>query len=249
MSNGAPNSWVGDDFTPLLAEQIAVMLRKEESNYSCLDYLQFAGRLVLPSKDLIDEQWRQKSAEWMFKVVDFYDLDRDIVNIGMTYLDRMFTVSSLHRQWSKLECRLIAMASLKLAIKLNEPRTMNMDDMIKLGMGGVITFSAHALVEMEYEILWKLSWNTFPPTAFCFAHHLICMFPHPDVSKSTRYILQELSKYMTELAICVYSFVKFKASSKAFACVLVAMDCLRDESALSVESRNIFVSAMPLCVM
>lgn len=48
------------------------------------------------------------------------------------------------------------MAALKLAIKLNEPRTLNMEDMIKLGMGGDKSFSSGSLVEMEYEILWKV---------------------------------------------------------------------------------------------
>ena len=79
------------------------------------------------------------------------------------------------------------------------------------------------------------------PDSFCFAHHQICMFPQ-DVTKPTRYIIQELSKYMTELSVCVYSFVKFKASSKAFACVLVAIDSLDDDSVISMNSKNIFVS-------
>jgi hypothetical protein len=47
-------------------------------------------------------------------------------------------------------------ASLKLAIKLNETRTMNMEDMIKLGMSGDDSFTASALVEMENELLWKV---------------------------------------------------------------------------------------------
>ena len=74
------------------------------------------------------------------------------VNVGMTYLDQMFTISSLHHQWGKQQCHLITMASLKLAIKLFEPRTMNMDDMIKLGarLGG--SFSPKTIVEMENEV-------------------------------------------------------------------------------------------------
>ena len=101
---------------------------------------------------------------------------------------------------------------------------MNMDDMLKLGtkMGG--SFSKSEVVEMEHAILWKLSWNLFPPTAFCFAHHMISLFPREVPKSPTRYILQELAKYMTELAVCVYSFVKFKVSSKSFASCLVAME-------------------------
>jgi hypothetical protein len=144
-----------ESYTPLLVEQICTMLEKEASRYSCKDYLTVpSGTFTL--RNPINERWRQKSAEWMFKVVDYYDLERDIVNVGMTYLDRMFTETSFHHRWSQLQCRLIVMASLKLAIKLNEPRTLNMEDMIKLGMGGDMIFSAGAIVEMEYDILWKV---------------------------------------------------------------------------------------------
>ena len=94
------------------------------------------------------------------------------------------------------------MASLKLAIKLFEVRTMNMDDMLKLGMRMGGCFPPLSVVEMEHEMLWKLSWNIFPPTAFCFAHHMICMFPQEVPESPTRYIVQELAKYMTELAVC-----------------------------------------------
>ena len=149
------NRWAVHNFSPFLIEQTCTMIEKEATRYSCKDYLS-ASPGTVTSRNPIDERWRQKSAEWMFKVVDYYDLERDIVSVGMTYLDRMFTETTIHHRWSQLQCRLVAMASLKLAIKLNEPRTLNMDDMIKLGMGGQMVFSAGALVEMEYEILWKV---------------------------------------------------------------------------------------------
>jgi len=120
----------------------------------------------------------------------------------MAYLDQVFIASSLHHRWDKQQCGLVPMASLKLAIKLLEPRTMNMDDMLKLGkkLGG--SFSSRDVVEMEHEIIWKLSWKLFPPTPICFAHHMISLFPREVPKSPTRYILQELTKYMTELAVC-----------------------------------------------
>ena len=73
---------------------------------------------------------------------------------------------------------------------------------------------------------------------------MICMLP-PEVGQSTRYMIQELVKYMSELAICVYSFVKYKPSLKAFACVLVASESLEGDDCLSDESKRIFVSNSP----
>ena len=69
LSNGASNSWVGDEYSSQLVEQIVVMVEKEETFYSCVDYL---GELPESNNDLINESWRQKAAEWMFKVIDFY---------------------------------------------------------------------------------------------------------------------------------------------------------------------------------
>ncbi|KAL3822970.1 hypothetical protein ACHAXA_008110 [Cyclostephanos tholiformis] len=197
-SNVALTTWLGDDYSKVLLDQIAVMARKEEVFFSCVDYM---GELPMSKDDCIDEEWRQKAAEWMFRVVDYYDLDRDIVNIGMAYLDQVFIASSLHHRWNKKQCGLVPIASLKLAIKLLEPRTMNMNDMLKLA-STLGSFSSRAVVEMELEILWKLSWNILPPTAFCFAHHMISLFPREVPKSPTRYILQELTKYMTELAVC-----------------------------------------------
>jgi hypothetical protein len=64
----------------------------------------------------------------------------------------------------------------------------------------------------------------------------------PEVKRSTRYIIQELVKYMSELAICVYSFVTFKASSKAFACMLVAIESLDEQDNVSGNATKVFVS-------
>jgi hypothetical protein len=64
----------------------------------------------------------------------------------------------------------------------------------------------------------------------------------PEVKRPTIYIIQEMVKYMSELAICVYSFVRYKASSKAFACMLIAMESLGEEDKVTDKSRMIFVS-------
>ena len=121
----------------------------------------------------------------------------------MAYLDRMFAVSSLHLQWGEQRCNIITVASLKLAIKLFEPRALNLDDMVKLAtkMGGGF-YTPRAIIEMEQEMLWKFAWDVFPPTAFCFAHHMICMLPDEVPTAPTKYLIQELAKYQSELAVC-----------------------------------------------
>jgi hypothetical protein len=114
------NTWIGEEYSPFLIEKINVMLKREEYSL-CNDYLNApVPPYILSSHfDVFDEQFRQKTAEWMYKVVDFYDLDRDLVNTAMTNLDRMMAVSMLHHQLSKNQCCLLSMACLKLAIKVS----------------------------------------------------------------------------------------------------------------------------------
>ncbi|KAL7447828.1 hypothetical protein ACHAWC_000136, partial [Mediolabrus comicus] len=129
------NTWIGEVYSPLLIDKVNVMLKREESSVPCID--DYLNKLRLgnpnPHLDTFDEQFRQRTAEWMFKVVDFYDLDRDITSTAMNYLDRYLTASTLHHRLSKNQCCLISTACLKLAIKLLEPRTFHVTDMIKLG--------------------------------------------------------------------------------------------------------------------
>ena len=102
MSNGASNSWEGDEHSQLLADQIAVMVEKENVFYSCVDYLSELPK----SNNFIDEGWRQKAAEWMFKVIDFY-----VSTIHLTLFDLIsdrlltsFTMGSTRgfRIWSEI---------------------------------------------------------------------------------------------------------------------------------------------------
>ena len=77
MSTEAWNSWGEDDKSRLLVDQIAVLLKKEDAFYSRIDYL---GEQPEADSNSIDKTWRQKAAAWMFRVVDAYNLDRDIVS-------------------------------------------------------------------------------------------------------------------------------------------------------------------------
>lgn len=123
-------------------------------------------------------------------------------------------------------------------IQLLEPRTFTMNDMIKLGLNRSI--SPEQVVQMEHDILFTLEWDVFPSTSIEFAYYMICMLP-PEVPKSIKYALLELSRYLSELAICVYKFVGFSSSVKALAIVCVAIDSLDASSAtISTESQCTF---------
>ena len=123
--------------------------------------------------------------------------------------------------------------------QLLEPRTFHMTDMIKLGMSSSFSFSPKQIISMENDILFALGFDVLPCTALQFAYYIVCCLPS-EVPSSTKYVLQELSKYMTELAVCVYKFVAFKPSVKALAVVCCAIDSLDDGNEISTESKTVF---------
>ena len=121
----------------------------------------------------------------------------------MAYVDETFTASSWHHVVSREHCCLVPMAALKLAIKLNEPRRLNMDDMLRMGetmMGWFFTFND--VVEMERAIIMYLSYNVSAPTAFVFACQMICLLPHEVWTSPTGYVMKDLARHITMLATC-----------------------------------------------
>ena len=156
----------------------------------------------------------------------------------MSYIDRLLSNRSDHSD--RRQCELTLVAALKIAVKLYEPRALNMTDMQKLARKMGCSFEASDIISTESDVLWQLNWNVHPATVFSFAHYLTCMLPD-DVGQLPRYIIQELSKYCSEIAVCVYSFSLFKPSHKAVACICFALDQLGRDS-LSLSDRNTFVS-------
>ena len=68
-----------------------------------------------------------------------------------------------------------------------------------------------------------LSWNVHPPTAYCFAKHILALVPKTAVSMTTRQDILELARFLTELCVVDYYFVAKKPSSVALASMVVAM--------------------------
>ncbi len=70
--------WTNDDQSRLLVDQIAAMVARADVFFTYTNYL---GAVPQSSAALIDEGWRKNAALWMISVVDYYDLDRNIVSI------------------------------------------------------------------------------------------------------------------------------------------------------------------------
>jgi hypothetical protein len=77
--------------------------------------------------------------------------------------------------------------------------------------------------EMELKVLQALGWKLHPPTLYSFVSHLMLLLPL-EAHASVRKEMFELSRYLTELAVCDTYFVSTKKSTVAFASILNVMD-------------------------
>ena len=101
MSASTSNTWVGGEYSQLLIDQIEAMVEKEDAFYSCADYMKELPASNEIGQALIDEGWRQKAAEWMFKVIDHY-VSECVVLARISYTCLTSCFLSLSRIWTEI---------------------------------------------------------------------------------------------------------------------------------------------------
>ena len=109
------------------------------------------------SNSQINELWREKTCEWCYQVVDYFDFNREVVSVAMSYLDRYLATRTVNHRI----CQLAAMTALYLAIKLYEPGKLRLSSLIHLSRG---CFQTEHIITMEVSMLQSLGWHVHPPT-------------------------------------------------------------------------------------
>ncbi len=92
--------------------------------------------------------------------------------------------------------------------------------MIKLGRG---LFSEEDVIAMESKMLSALKWQVHPPTSICFLRQFLRLLP-PSLSPLSRYVVAEVTRFISEISVCLYKFVDCPASVIAYAGMLISMD-------------------------
>jgi hypothetical protein len=210
---------------------LQTMRTQESTKYRRVDYLSARPDLV----DVVDGAWRQRIIEWQYGVVDHCNLRRDSVAVAAYYLDLCLAKDLIS---SRTEFQLAAMTALSLAIKMFDTTQVRLDSLVKLGRG---LFNENDVVEMEAKMLRALDWHVHPPTPVCFLRQLLRLLPD-SISPLTRYVLAEVTRFICEISVCLYKFVRYPPSAIAFAGMLIAMD--RVESGLSSWERQEIMSRL-----
>lgn len=226
-----------------LSDNLRAMLKQEASGkYSCSDYLcstawqeiqlikkpkynssQQSPRNAVMSvaNARIDEYCREQIVEWSFRVVDYFHIDREVVAVSLSFLDRFLGKCLCDRSTFKLA----ATTALNLAVKILYPcKLADLGILSDLSRG---EFDMKDVAEMEARMLDSLSWNLHPPTAMAFAVIFLDYFFASRVVTISRAHMEDIydvASFFTELAVCDYSFISLRSSTVALASVLNALE-------------------------
>jgi hypothetical protein len=197
----------------------------------------------------INDEWRLKIAEWIYEVVDFFSLDREVVAIALNYIDRFMVFdqkSETSTPVGKREYQLLTLTSLYLAIKLHGDPS----DAAKAGTRIPLRvfvdlsqnrFTGADIEQMELNILESLRWRVNPPMSITFVKCFLQFLPGwqtrdglPHSSHRMKCAIYERARYLTEISVCTSEFCfRFEPSLIAYAAILAAMDVLEKDPSLS----------------
>jgi Cyclin, N-terminal domain len=245
-------------------EHLCAMRNQESDHYPiCPNYLDFSS-LVPPGQvsERVNEGWRRKICEWSYEVVDHFNFEREVVSVALRYLDLVVSIKTEASGNAILrrDFQLIAVTSLYVAIKLHGEsdategprRKLKISAFVELSRG---LFQVETLEAEERIILAALKWHVNPPTTVRFVATYLRLLPqwsnydrtpvHSNVSQS----IFELSRYLTELSVCVSAFTfRFNSSCIAYAALLAAMDALHDTVSLAYDVRVAFLNNIAACM-
>ncbi|KAL7444079.1 hypothetical protein ACHAXH_009925 [Discostella pseudostelligera] len=212
-------------------DQLYNMIAQEEvPEYGCCDYLSYYSPQAEKPKiqKSIDVACRTSICGWMYRVADHFMIDREVVSIALSYIDRVLSTNYCA---DRRTFKLISAASFHLAIKVHFPHMMReVGSLIpELSRGD---FSHHDVIIMEKELTHSLTWLINPTTAQCILMQILSLL-HPNTPTSSRKKIARSALFFSELAVCDYYFATSRKSIVAIAAFLNASEsaaCVPHES-------------------
>lgn len=215
----------------LIIDRVRIMKNQEQLKYK---YLRYAA--INPTHfPAVFLDWRDKICNWNFSVIDHYGFNRKTVAISMDLFDRF--MASRGNICDGNQAFLASLATLYIAIKLNEKKKISLSTITKLSKG---QYEAKDIEKMEFEILRRLTWCVHPPTTVDFIWLFLKFLP-PGVPDLVGQDIFELTQYLSELAVCDHNFVEHDSSTIAFASILNVLEFEVSYSDVSESTRERFM--------
>ena len=172
----------------------------------------------------LDPEMREIVVEWMYRVVDSFDIGREIVAQSTNNLDR-YTSCCPVTAWTY---QLATVTSLYIVSKLHRlHHQLSLGYFVKISEG---KFTTNHLLDMEMKMLDALRWRVNPPVPILQSTYLLVFALPTTIPK--RPLITELTRFLTEAILTDYYFVPFKASTISIAAIFTALDITVGESAI-----------------
>ncbi len=199
-----------------IMERLAVMKKQESTIYAVGDYLQSITPMTPAS---VDAMCRCKMAQWCYTLVDVLQLNRSNVIVAMNYLDRFLSTGSpraILALSDRREYQLACMTALYIAIKISEPKIMDVKQLSALSRG---RYEPKDFVTMESQMLCDLQWRVNGPTS---THFLVLFLDllQPMMTGIPVACILEDATYQLELAVTSYDLVTQHPSTVAVAAMM-----------------------------
>lgn len=213
-----------------ITDRLKVMMKQECTIYRIDDYLgctstrasTCTGTVNPPASESacnkVDALCRYKMAQWCFTLVDYLQLDREMVYIAMSYLDRFLATGSPRARCVAHDLReyqLASMTAIYMAIKIFEPKIMDAAQITALSRG---QYNTADIIRMESDMLFDLKWHMNGPTAASFLVYFLALLP-PTITIGHDSILEN-AIYQIELSVTQYKFITQHPSTVAIAALI-----------------------------
>jgi hypothetical protein len=176
-----------------------------------------------------------------------FEFSREVVAVSLSIFDRY--LASLGNTCLGNEALLVSLAAMQIAVKLYETKRVRLRTLATLSRG---QFVPSDIETMEWKIMQALSFRLNAPTQHSFVDYYLQIIPWEDQQQGggagvlgLRKNISELSKYLTELAVCDPFFIPMPNSVVALAALLNVLDEL-SYNKLSEGARTRFLSDLCL---
>ena len=172
---------------------------------------------------------RSIMVDWSFHLVDHFNLDREIVEVAFSYLDRFVDRCSTDDAAFKLAC----MTSLYIASKNIGPKYIPLESLSELSEG---EFDVQNFIDMEMCILKALDWRVQPPTTRAFIELFLAFLPSNKVAM--KQALSRRATFYSELSLFDYNCALETQSLLALSSILNAIEDIYPKTMSEVITRK-----------
>ncbi len=201
------------------------LLEQESTAYKTTNYLTEPSPTATDKGDTFPDKkmvvCRSKLFGWMYNLVDKHSLDRELVAVAASYMDRYLSKQSPISRDHIFQ--LVGMTSLYLAIKIyrDQGKCAGPGSFAGLSRG---LFNEYDIIKMESSMLNSLEWRMHPPTVITFGRALLSMIPRNACSPFSRRSMFERIRYLLELSIAVPRLLGKKQSDIAVGAFMEIME-------------------------